>query len=67
MHKREIIESSSKKYVGIKELQGMLSLGKTKAYEIGKESNAIVKVGRRTLFNVDKILKYMEDKNNDRS
>ena len=64
MHKRKIIDSSSKKYVDIKELQGMLSLGKTKAYEIGKESNAIIKVGRRTLFNVDKVLEYLEDKNN---
>lgn len=64
MHKRKVIDSSSKKYVDIKELQGMLSLGKTKAYEIGKESNAIIKVGRRTLFNVDKVLEYLEDKNN---
>ena len=46
--------------VDITSLQAMLGVGKTTADRIGREANAVIKVGKRKLFSVDKIRAYME-------
>lgn len=62
MYKRKVIDTTNKITVGIEELQGMLGLGKTKANEIGEEANAVIRIGSRKLYNVERIKKYMEAK-----
>lgn len=46
--------------VGIDELKEMLSCGRTTAEQIGKDAEAIIKVGRRKLYHTAKIQKYLE-------
>ena len=46
-------------YVGVDELKKMLSVGRNTALKIGIDANAKIKVGRRTLYNVEKIKDYM--------
>ena len=42
------------------ELQEMLSCGKTAALRIAKESGAGFNIGRRRLYNVERIREYMD-------
>lgn len=49
----------TKLYVGVEELKDMLSIGRNSALQVGEKANAKVKVGRRTLYNVEKIKEYM--------
>lgn len=42
-------------------LQKMLSIGKGSCRKIGKEAGAVIKVGRRTLYNVQKIEAYLNE------
>ena len=46
--------------VDIEALQGMLNVGETTARNIGRESGALVKIGRRSLYRVDRIKAYLE-------
>ena len=46
--------------VDIIKLQAMLGVGKSTADDIGKKANAIIKVGRRKLYNVKRIQEYMD-------
>lgn len=57
-HKTTNIER--KQTVDTKELQEMLSSGRKTAVEIGKAAGARIKVGRRVLWNVGKIQKYID-------
>ena len=45
--------------VNIKELQGMLSIGQQSAAAVGEAAGAVVRVGRRKLYRVDKIEAYI--------
>ena len=55
------IESmADKKTVDTVELQTMLSSGRKTAVEIGTAAQARVQVGRRVLWNVGKIQKYLD-------
>ena len=45
--------------VDIFELQSMLGCGKKSAEDIGKMAGAIFHIGRRKLYNVEKIQMYM--------
>ena len=47
-------------YISITDLRPLLSVGKVTAEKVGEAANAKVKVGKRTLYNVEKIKKYME-------
>lgn len=47
--------------VGIKDLMAILGVGRNKAYMIGKEAGAEVKLGRRCVYNVKKIEAYLDD------
>lgn len=62
MNKRNSIEVKNKITVDINELQGMLSVGRNTALRIGEEANAVVRIGRRKLYNVEKIEAYMRGK-----
>ena len=59
MNKRNENITPTKLYVGIDELKTMLSIGRNSALIVGEKANAKIKVGRRTLYNVEKIKDYM--------
>lgn len=59
MRKTKTIESDRKIMVDIKELQGMLSIGMQSAAAIGEAAGAVVRVGRRKLYRVDRIESYI--------
>ena len=46
--------------VDVDQLQKMLSIGRANAYKIGEDAGAIIRIGRRKLFNVRKIQEYMD-------
>lgn len=60
MFKTQEFEIKEKIAVDINGLTSMLSIGRNSAYEIGKAAGAVIKVSRRTLFNVSKIKAYMD-------
>jgi len=63
MRKRAAIESvniSDKVLVDTVTLQGITSCGRVGATKIGMAAGARVKVGKRALWNVDKIRAYLE-------
>ena len=53
-------KSMSGRWLGHEELQNYLSVGKNTAAKIGHDAGAVVKVGRRVLFDRFKIDQYME-------
>ena len=53
------INVSDKLSVNTKELQSMLSCGRSTALQIGTDANARVNVGKRVLWNVEKIQTYL--------
>ena len=59
MYKRNTIEFDKKITIDINELQIMLSVGRNTALQIGKNAGAVIKIGRRTLYRIDKIQEYM--------
>ena len=50
--------------VDIKKLSAMLSCGKDTAKKIGELSGARIKIGRRVLYSIPKINKYLEQATN---
>ena len=46
--------------VDIKGLMGMLSCGYKSANKVGENAGAVVRVGRRKLYNVEKIKAYLD-------
>ena len=66
MQKRNEIDLKNKITVDINELQTILSVGRNTASRIGEDAQAVVRIGRRKLYNVEKIKKYMEDQSNER-
>ena len=59
MHKTNTIETENKITVDINGLQAMLSIGRNTAAEIGEKAGAVIRIGRRKLYNVSKIEAYM--------
>lgn len=53
-------ETDRKITVDIGTLQAMLCVGRSTATQIGNDAGAVLHVGRRTLYNVAKIEKYLE-------
>lgn len=43
-------------------LQSMTGLGRNTAAKIGEEADAVIRIGRRKLYNVDKIKQYLNSK-----
>jgi hypothetical protein len=60
MHKTNIIDTDNKIAVDINGLQGMLSVGKNTAADIGEKAGAVIRIGRRKLYNVKKVEAYIE-------
>lgn len=65
MNKRNKNTSTEPLYVDVIEIANLFSVGKSTAYKIGQESNCSIKIGRRRLYNVEKLKKYMESLEND--
>lgn len=57
---RKTENSENKKTVDTPGLQNMLSSGRKTAVEIGIAAEAKIQVGRRVLWNVSKIQKYLD-------
>lgn len=60
MNKRLNIETPNKIAVDITALQAMLSVGKNTADEIGEKAGAVIRIGRRKLYNIKRIEAYLE-------
>lgn len=56
-----MVNSTEKISVDIKGLMKMLSVGRRTASQIGEKANAVVRVGRRKLYNLEKIQKFMDE------
>ncbi len=59
MRKTRSIETERKLTVDIRELQGMLSVGQQSAAAIGEAAGAVVRIGRRKLYRVDRVEAYI--------
>lgn len=59
LRKTNVLEYENKLAVDINELQNMLSVGKQSAAKIGEEAKAVIRIGRRKLYNVSKINDYL--------
>ena len=46
--------------VNMDQLQAMLGVGRNTADKIGKDAGAVMHVGRRKLFNVGKVQRYLD-------
>ena len=61
MNKTKYTEGSETKLtVDIIGLQKMLGVGKATARKVGEDAGASIKVGRRKIYHVEKIKKYLE-------
>ena len=61
MNKRTVIDNTADyRTVDTEKLQGMLTAGRKTAVEIGTAAGARIQVGRRVLWNVAKIQKYLD-------
>ena len=56
------IDLSCRILVSTDELKGLLSCGRYTATKIGTEAGARVQMGRRILWNRDRVQKYLEEK-----
>ena len=54
-------ETANKGAIDITELMEYLSVGRQSADKVGKEAGAIIRIGRRKLFNVKKIQAYLDN------
>lgn len=62
MNRRKTIENiGDYKAINTEELQGILMSGRKTAIEIGMAAGARIQVGRRVLWNVDKVQKYLDE------
>ena len=55
-----VTDIKDRKAVDTKELEKMIGAGYRTAVQIGTEAGARIKVGRRVLWNVNKIQKYLD-------
>ena len=62
MYKTKTVNTTNQMAVDINKLQEMLGVGKNTADKIGKEAGAVIRIGRRKLFNVSKIQAYIDSK-----
>ena len=52
--------SDGVRYLGIDELTEYLSIGRGSAREVGKAAGAVVKIGKRVIYDKNKIDMYIE-------
>ena len=60
MYKTSSIKTDNKIMVDINELQGMLSIGRHTAKKMAEEAGAVVRIGRRKLYNIEKVKIYID-------
>lgn len=60
MYKTKAFKTDEKITVDINGLQEMLSIGKNTATQIGRDAGAVVEIGKRRLYNVEKIKRYID-------
>lgn len=61
MHSTSVLETDNKISVDIKGLMAMCGVGRGTAEKIGAEAAAVVRVGRRKLYNVQKVQEYLNE------
>ncbi len=59
MNKRKDIQTEQRIAVDINTLMAMLCVGKNSADKIGEDAGAVLRIGRRKLYNVGKIQAYI--------
>ena len=59
MNKTTRTDAEKKIMVDIVDLQAMLSTGRNTAAQIGEKAGAVVRIGRRKLYRVDRIEAYI--------
>ena len=62
MNKTNTKDNDIKLTTNTEGLLAMLGCGRTTAFKIGEEAHAKIKVGRRTLWSVEKIQNYLNNK-----
>lgn len=60
MYQRKRTENENRIAVDIQELQSLLSLGRNSAAKIGVEAGAAFSIGKRRLYNVEKVRAYID-------
>ena len=60
MRQTKIRKSNQKLSVDIEELAGMLSCGHATARKIGEDAEARIMIGRRVLYSVSKVERYLD-------
>ena len=61
MHKTTVFECDNKISVNINELMAMTGTGRGSAEKIAAAAGAVIRIGRRKLYNVQKIQQYMNN------
>lgn len=52
-------ENSSTRYTGIDGLMQYIGLGRNRSIDVGKESGARIKIGRRVIYDLRKVDEYL--------
>ncbi len=60
LNRRTRRETGNSRYVGIDVLQEYLGLGRASAVKIAEAAQAVVRIGRRVVYDLTKIDAYME-------
>lgn len=60
MNKTKTIDSDNKITVDINGLMGLTSVGRGTAEKIAENAGAVIRVGRRKLYNVEKVQSYLD-------
>lgn len=61
MNKTNLREADETITVDIEKLSAMLSCGRATARKIGEQAEAKICIGRRVLYSVDRVRKYISD------
>lgn len=59
MNKTNATETENKISVDIKGLQSLCGVGRNTAAKIGEDAGAVIRIGRRKLYNVQLVQEYM--------
>lgn len=60
MTRKSVEETNNKRLLNLNELMIYIGIGRNKAIDFGKESGAIVRIGRRVLYDRKKVDEYID-------
>lgn len=60
LKEKQQLPEVDQRLLSLSELQAYLSIGQTTAWKVGRESNALVRIGRRVLYDRRKIDAYID-------